>query len=210
MGVTTAAEVCNLALVAIGHTSFIDDLDEDSAEAAVAKAIYATARDACLERFAWKFAALRKALADLGEAAVRDGWDFAYALPADCITPRAIVLEGVRAPSPEQRIPFDVEADASALGRGNVDGRVLLTDQEDAWLIYTARVETVSLFSPLFVKTLSWDLAAGFALGVQKKPAVAMQMTAQYERALLVAEAGQLRGAREDRPTDSEFITGRG
>ncbi len=209
MGVTTEAGVCNLALVAIGHSQFVDDLNEESTEAEVAKAIFSKDRDATLERFQWKFATLRAALADLGAAVARDGWTFAYAIPANCIAPRVIVLPGQRAPSPENRIPFDIEASATVVG-GPVNGKVLLTDEEDAELIYTARVVTPSLFSPLFVDALKWALASQFALGIQKKPAVALQMGQMYERSLQIAEAAQLQQSREDRPPRSEFITTRG
>ena len=125
------------------------------------------------------------------------------------IAARAIVQPGVRAPAPEARIPFRLEGSASVAG-GRVDGLVLLTDQADAELIYTARVIPPALFPQLFVDALAWRLAARFALGIQKKPAVAAQMEQRYEMALSVAIASQNRQSREDRPPDSEFVSVRG
>lgn len=209
MAATAEAGVCNLALTAIGNTAFVDDLDEDSTEAKVAKEIFAFSRDVVLERFEWRFAARRATLAlDAGAVSglARNGWLYVYALPADCIAPRRITVDGIRNPNAENRIPFAIEASASVAG-GPVDARVLLTDQAEAELQYTSRVETVALWSPLFVDALKWNLAAQFALGIQKKPAVAQAMTAQFERAIGQAFAAQLNQGREDRPPDSEFIS---
>lgn len=212
MGIQTEAEVCNLGLAAIGQTAFINSLNEDSPEAQVAKEIYPGAVDVLLERADWKFASRRKALAvvvdadeDPDDDAVRDGWRFVYALPSDCIAPRQLVIPGIRTPSADQRIVFDVEADAENTGRGNITRRVLLTDQEEAVLRYTARVVTPALWSPLFVEAMSWFLASKFALAIQKKPAVAATMDQKFERAVVQAFASQLRQAREDQPPESEF-----
>lgn len=210
MAVLPEARICNLALVAIGHSQLIDALDDDSPEAEVANAVYAQSRDAILERVPWKFATLRATLADLGATAVRDGWAYAYSLPSDCIAPRALTVAGTPAPGPEDRIPFELEADASSASRGAVDGMVLLTDLDEAELVYTARVETPALFSPLFIDCLKWSLAAQFALGIAKKPAVARTMEQRFEQALSIAAASQYRQSREPRPPDSEFITTRG
>lgn len=211
---TTDAEIVNQALVAIGEGQFVNDLDEESQPARVAKVIFARTRDALLERFQWPFANKRATLAELSSpttetAYARDGWDYTYALPGDCIAPRAITVTGVRAPPPADRIPFAVEADSTG-GRGSINGMVLVTDLATAELVYTGRVSVSALFPPLFTDALVWRLAAQFALGIQKKPAVAMQMEQMFERALSIAAASAMRQGREDQPVDSEFISTRG
>ncbi len=195
MGITTAAEVCNLGLTAIGHTAYIDALDEESTEAEVANAT----RRAALAMLAGP---------GVNEARLRNGWAYTYATPVDLIAAQHITVDGIRAPAPEARIPFKIEADNGGHGP-TVAGKVVLTDQDAAELVYTARVTTPALWSGAFVEALSWKLAAKFALGIQKKPAVALQMEQAFERALAIAAASQYRQSTEDRPPDSEFITAR-
>ncbi len=214
MGVQTEADVCNLGLVAIGNTQLIDELNDPTPAARVAKAVYANARDATLERVEWKFATRRRTLAMLVDAdtdpdseLVHDGWRFVYGLPPDCIAPRRIVVPGMRAPPPRLRIPFEIEASDSS---GKVDGLVLLTDQPEAELLYTARVMAPALFTALFAEALSWMLASKFALAIQKKPAVAVTMDQKFERSIAVALTSNFRQAHEDLPPDSEFILERG
>lgn len=216
MGVTTAADVCNLALVAIGHTDFITDpdLDEDSTESEVAAKVYATCVEVTLERAEWNFAARRKTLAmvagpGVNEQLLRNGWAYVYSWPADCVAARRITLDGIRAPPPIARPVFAVESDDTG-GRGNVTGKVIVTDQVEAELQYTGRVNIPALWSGPFVEALSWKLAAKFALGIQKKSATALEMEKMFERALGIAASSQQRQGTEDQPALSEYTIVRG
>src|SRR5690606_41035061 len=84
------------------------------------------------------------------------GYAFAYALPSDCITVQEVFAgRGLRE---DQKVPFRVENEG--------DVRVLLTDQENAEIIYTARVESPTLFHPLFVDALTWKLAGDLAISL--------------------------------------------
>lgn len=210
MGTTTEVQLCNLALARIGQREFIDNLDDD--ETAVAEAcrvLYGPARDAVLESVPWKFATRRATLA-LSTSPARDGWTYVYALPADCVSARAVTVPGIRAPAAGARIPFDTEADSSPASLGKVDSRVLLTNQAGAELVYTAQVETVALFPPLFVEAVAWKLASDLALCVLLKPAIAEAMMKKYELELSKAAASQYRQSREDQPPESEFTAVRG
>lgn len=196
----TEAGLCNLALVRIGQRGLIDSLTENTIEAQVAGAVYESARDAVLEAFWWPFATERSELALVVDGE-RDGWEYAYAVPSPCVAPRYI-WSGVRNPAREARIPFAIEHDA-------VFGRVLLTDQEDAQLIFTARVDVVALFPPLFVQALAWKLAAELALGLSVKPQVGMVMEQKYEAAVAVAAAVAFRDQQDDVPLAAESIRAR-
>ena len=198
----TDAELCNLALNHIGSLDFIDELDEEGAAAEVCNVIYATTRDAALERVWWPFATRRALPAAIDEDLVsRSGWGYAYALPDDCIAMRYI-YPGTRAPTAQQRIPFVTENDADV-------GMVVLTDQEDAELVYTARIEEVPRFSPLFQEALAWSLAAKLALSISKDARKAMAMNQQFELAIARATASVFRQQREDLPPEAEHIRNR-
>lgn len=201
MAITTAAQLCNVALARVGQRQLLDNLDEKNEAARLCKALYGPARDAVLELFAWPFAMRRAALALLAPGSERDGWAYAYDLPSECLAPREI-WAGTRAPARDQRIPWALEDDATA-------GRILLTDQSEAVLLYTRAVETVGLFPPLFVDTVAWKLACDLALSLPVKPQLLPMLDRKYQMALASASAAALNQRQEDAPPDAEWIRGR-
>ncbi len=202
---TTEAQVCNLALVFVGHgQAILDNLDENTSEAKACKVIYSRVRDELLEKYSWKFAKRRAVLA-LSATEERSGWGFVYALPVDCLAP-LYIYAGTRNPDGNGKIPFDWEA--------GVDGAIagpalLLTDQEDAELVYTAQVKTVALFTPGFVKALAWAVAVELCLVLPVKPQVALAIEGKAKRALLEAKASMENHSQRDREPESEYISGR-
>jgi hypothetical protein len=88
--VSNSADVCNQALGAIGHTSFIDDITDQSAEAIACSRFYGQARDEALRSFAWPCAIKHKQPAAIPPASLEGGvvpqnWRFAFALPDGCL-----------------------------------------------------------------------------------------------------------------------------
>jgi hypothetical protein len=197
---TTEAQLCNIALLRVGERQTIDSLEETTEAARSCKALYAPARDACLAELWWTFATQRAVLAETTEE--RDGWTYAYAMPSDCLAPR-YVYAGIRNPAPEVRIRFASELNDAG------DGFLILGDFEaaDCPLIYTARIENVTLFPPVFVDALAWRLASDLALGLTVKPQVGLAMRQGYQAALNRAMASDLRIGQDDTLPDSELIS---
>jgi hypothetical protein len=195
------AQLCSVALLRVGQRQTIADLDEESEEAIACKALYGHCRDAVLEEFAWPFASAEATLALT--TVTRTFWNFVYALPVDCLAPRYIDIG--RGMAPEVEPPFEVVREASVPSR-----KVLLTDEEDAVLVYTAKVEEVGVFSPLFSDALVWRLASELALALPIKPGVAGAMDAKYQQAIARAKASQLLQRKGDREPRNEFIRARG
>lgn len=181
---TTEAQICNLALLKVGQREQILSLGENSASAQACAIAYPQARDSLLASWPWRFAAYRATLALLANVE-RSGWEYAYALPADCLEARS-VYPGARVVPEESKVPFAIEHEPGV-------GRVLLTDQEDAELLYTRKVETVVLYPPLFVEALAAKLAIELAFGHAVKPALADQLLKSAELALSRACASELR-----------------
>lgn len=196
---TTAEQICNVALARVGQRQMIDSLSEASAQAQLCQALYAPARDAVLEEFAWPFATRRAVLALT--PLKRTGWAFVYDLPSDCLAPRRIIPP-IRSEAREQQIAWALEDDSTY-------GRVLLTDWSDAELEYTRAEETVALFSPLFCDALAWRLACDLALGLAVKPQLLPTFERKYQLALATAKAAALNERQEDVPPDAEWIRGR-
>ena len=198
---TTALEVANLALLYVGNGQTINDFDEVTQEAKACKVYFVKARDALLESFPWKFATKRSVLAVLSSpdaltAYERSGWAYTYGLPADLITPRSL-YSGTRTPAAGSRIPYDIE------------GNLLLTDQDEAELLYTSQETNVGLWSPLFIEALAWQLAVKLCLILPVKPEWARNAKVEAELAFRKAGAAQSRGAQEDPIPPSEYTSAR-
>lgn len=172
---TSIVSICNMALSHIGARGTLADLSEDSTEALHCRTHYEQVRDETLRAHRWSFAARRVALGNLGNPPA--GWAYRYAVPADCLLVREIIRGDRRAPP----IPYRLE---SALDESGAPLRVLLTDQDRATLLYTARVEDPALFDPSFVGALSWALAARVALPIGA-PQAAQQNAAQMAQYML-------------------------
>lgn len=206
----TEAEICNISLGLIGDRDFIQALDtEGSTESQACAVHFAHCRNVVLEAFPWPFATKRAVLAVLEDADdedsdARTNWGFVYALPTDCVTVQGLVIEGTRTPPSESRIPYTLEHD-SVTGKA-----VLLTDLEDAELVYTARLTAVGLFPALFIDALAWKLAAALAFTIPGKAALAAGMLEGYGRALAMAGAAAFNQSQEDVEPESQFVRVRG
>jgi hypothetical protein len=165
-------EVVNIALGRIGITRRLADvLTDTTKEALQARLIYDTALDETLRSFPWNFALTSVALAETAEAVVIPGYEVQYQYPTGCVMAHAVCDEdGLRqtyeawATSWEStrmappRYPFRVALHPDG------DRRVILTDLEDAYLIYTARVTDTSVWDALFTSAFAWKLAYELAM----------------------------------------------
>ena len=171
----TEVDICNLALAHLGDDATIASLSppEGSAQAEKAARFYPIARNNLLEMHTWNFAAKRGNLALTTNSL--DQWDYAYVAPADMMNPVAII-------SPSSQNDYATRMSAGDTPGGitsnyaptivagqytpqqfAVKGTYIYTNQENAMLRYQAYVTDPSIFSPLFVTTLSWHLASMLA-----------------------------------------------
>lgn len=165
----SAVTICNMALSNIGTRSNIESLDEASAEAAQCKLWYDYARKQSLEAFDWNFARKRITLALDSEDADGIDWAYRYQYPADCLRARRIINPNGYT---DDAVPFDVEI--------STDGqrKTIVTNLQDASLIYTFNQTREDFFEPLFVKALSHLLGSYVAYPLTTKEQV---MSTQYQ-----------------------------
>lgn len=165
-------DICNLALGHLGDNATVASLDppEGSAQAEHCARFYPIARDSLLELHAWNFATKRAQLAELVNPWAQ--WQHAYAKPADCLQILAVIPPEVL--SDYTAVVGFTPARVPMLGgeyipqqfvvEVNADGAdVILTNQEDAVLRYTAQITDTTKFSPLFVMALTHHLASMLA-----------------------------------------------
>ena len=171
----TEVDICNLALAHLGDDATIASLSppEGSAQAEKAARFYPIARNNLLEMHNWNFAAKRGNLALTTNTL--DQWDYAYVAPADMMSPVAIISPTAQNDYATRMSAGDTPGGitsnyAPTIVAGQyspqqfaVEGAYIYTNQENAMLRYQAFITDPSLFSPLFVTTLSWHLASMLA-----------------------------------------------
>lgn len=170
-------DICNLALAHLGDTANIASLTERSVQAQLCSRFYVPSRDALLEMAAWGFATRRQVLAEVTN--ISSQWLHTYSMPASVLKALAVLDKDAPAdydvnlvadpsqPWPQGYVPargaivytpqpYTIETD----DKGN---SILLTDQCDALLRYTAKVTDTTKFTPLFTLALSHLLASQLA-----------------------------------------------
>jgi len=172
----TEVSICSNALRRLGDDP-ITSLTDDSERARLCNAFYEDARDACLRSHPWNFAITRASLTQLSDSPVY-GYDYQYALPTDPYCLRVLAME-------YEDYIFKVE-------NFSTQGRVLLTDEETAKIIYIARITDTTLFDSLFVDTLITKLASDLAYPVTNSLKVQEQMYKLYQ--LKISEARSIDG----------------
>lgn len=196
------AEVCNIALSSIGSGKPIQDLDESSEQADACRTFYDDVRDEVLRDYAWPFAKQSMEL-NLVESDPNDDWGYAYRYPSAALFIRRI-WGAVRNPSLAATIKYDIGSDAT--------GKLIYTDEPDAEIEYTARIEAVSKWDSGYVLAVAYLLASKIAMRLVKEDKIGMteRMEAKYVRQMLKVRANAENERRPDPPPESDIITARG
>lgn len=195
---SSIVEVCNWALSHIGTKSTISSITENSNEARQCNILFNGARDFVLRDHPWRFAEKRVALADLDDAP--PDWDYAYGYPSDCVNALIILPEDKETDDP---VPFVVGV------ASDLNSKTILTDKEEAWLKYTARVTNPTVWDPMFAVALSWQLAIQLALPLTGKKSIRDDALRGYALALSAAKTADRNESEKDDERDAEWISGR-
>ena len=167
----TEVSICSNALRRLGDDP-ITSLTDDTERARLCNSFYPDARDAVLRLHTWNFAVTRASLAQLATAPAY-GFAYQYSLPSDCL--RVLQME-------EPHFIFKVENVAT-------HGRVLLTDEGTANIMYVARITNTTLMDSMFVDTLTAKLATDLAYPVTNSVQLQTQMQKLYEYKLSEARS---------------------
>lgn len=160
----TQLKICNQALSLLGERP-IAALDGSTPAARILELHWEQVRDSLLRSHRWNFARKRASLT-AEETAPAFGWAYSYALPSDNL--RVLELNGVQAKMSDA--DFEIE------------GAYLLTDAEEAKIIYIYRVTDTTLYDSLFTEALSLKLAIACCLEITqsqtKKGELLQELTA--------------------------------
>jgi hypothetical protein len=156
---TSVLQICNQALSRVGVTQRIESLDEEDSEAARACDLwFEQCRDALLTEVPWPFATKTATLNQIASFEPLRRM-YGYTLPDDCLKVQEI-WTGVVATRPGDRYAFEYEQHEGV--------RVLVTDQSEVDVVYTARVEDPLQWTPLFIDALAWSLACELSIALEK------------------------------------------
>lgn len=140
-------DIINMALTQIGAQPITGPTDE-SEQNRVANRVWDICRDDVLADHNWNFATCRATLAQ--DVSSPDfGYDNQFVLPTNPYCLRVVRMA-------------DIDTDYK------VEGRLLLTDDSEAQIIYIGRVTDTTKFSPKFTSALASRLAAEMAYPVMQ------------------------------------------
>lgn len=113
------------------------------------------------------------------------------------------MVPGIRNPTADMRINYEVGADADGTGK------LIYTDQPQAWLKYIARVTDVNMFDAIFMEALSWRLAAAINMPLTGSADLGNNALTMYQRVILSAGSHSQNESQEPQPPVDEFTAAR-
>lgn len=195
---SSEVEICNLALSHLGSYT-ITALTDASQEARKCKLYYPIARDFVLRDFPWNFAERRIYLALLsGVDPV--GYEYAYQYPVGCLKAREIYNEIIGG----EPVDFTINAVE------DLSDKMLLTNEANALLIYTAGITDPNVFDIAFINALSFKLASDLAQSLTKKTKLQDTMMKAYGYYMSLAKTANASEAKETNVVDNPLVAARG
>lgn len=155
-------DICNSALIKLGVEP-ISSFTEESKAARLCNQQYSIIRDKLLTSHYWNFAIKRAELVSVAETP-KFGFSYKYQLPSDCL--RAIHLN-----VKDRRFKVEI-------------GRFLHTNLDGAKLLYIAKQEDSSKFSPMFSELLALAIAIDLCMALAQKRTLRADLREEWKEAL--------------------------
>src|SRR5437867_12609757 len=172
----TKTQVGNLALIYMGVSQSLTDIDTDTSREAVSlRLVWDMERRFVLREFPWASARKYTTLAFVSgtpTVPTNNDWIFAYAYPADAVLIRRLVTcAGRQECSPP---PF-------VIGRDGTSGaHLIFTNLPSAQAEYTVDVTDAAEFDAAFVSMLAWRLAAVLGPSLSRNADIVKLATEAY------------------------------
>ena len=178
--------ICNMALAGLGINS-ISNIDTDTTTAAIkCRAIYENTRDMLLRGFDWRFAIKRAELSQL-DSTPEFGFDYEYTLPTSPYCLRVLNMEDDAA--------FEIE------------GRKLLTDEDECKIRYISRVTNPSKLDALFVSLMVCSIKAQLAIPLTNSGTLKTRMDGELKGVMMQARfANASEGMAENRDKNESEV----
>ena len=154
-------DICNFALMKLGHSAIVSLID-DSDEARACNAAYAIVRDDVLAAYPWNFATSWYALSLLVDEPTNPAYAFAYQLPTNTLKVWGL----------DSQWAYEVQ-----MGQ-------LFTNLDSPIAQITKRITDAGSFSALFTTALGYRLAAEMCDSIVARHTTANDLMIAYERKL--------------------------
>lgn len=177
----TNLAICNQALRSIGADE-ITSLDDNVETARVLTDIFTPIRNEVLSAHPWNFAIKRDGLT--ASTTPDWGYDYSYSLPSD-------YLRIIRMEDDEE---FKVEQDK------------LLTDEDEANVLYIAKITDSSKYTPWFVSALVSRLAAELAYSIVNNQQLARDKFEEYKEKLKLAKSIEGQEGTTEKEEDTSWL----
>lgn len=159
----TITTICNLALSKIGARKVID-INEESNEARACKTFYEEVRDDVLRSHRWNFAITRVTLTEIASEPAF-GWANGFEMPTDCL--RVFECNG-----------WD---QARREGHWELEGRLVMVDEDSADIRYVRRETDCNLFDSIFIEAFATKLASAVSMPITGNGQMSVELLKQYE-----------------------------
>ena len=175
---TSETEISNLALALIGDMR-ISDVDGSDDKSQACKLWYGVKRRELLSHpdVDWTFARVRGQLT--AEATPAFGWDYSYALPADYLRLRRHTDNESYSAS-----TLYYQGDVPSYPY-TIEGRSLLTNKDDCFILYVQDVTNPTEFPPLFEAALYTSMATVLATRLANNPKQQLTLLEIYRNVTL-------------------------
>jgi hypothetical protein len=140
-------DIFNLACMSL-KIETIQDFEEDSPSAEMARLCYEPSLLSSLAEFDWSFARTQEPLALLKDVNI-EGYKYVYKVPNECVQSIKLYINEEY----ETQIPFE-----TMYNRKN-DTNIICTDRKNAILIYTAKIDNTTMYPSIFVEALQLKIS---------------------------------------------------
>jgi len=143
--ILTETSLCNQALGKIGATRIENVESDTSIQAIQCRLHYELTRDSLLRSHWWRFASDRAKLESTDTPDFE--WDYAFDLPDDFLRMKSIYEDSISTTNFRSYV---------------IEGKLLLTNEDEMSIRYVKKVTDVTEFDPLFIEVLILQLALKF------------------------------------------------
>ena len=192
----SVVDICNEAMDLLGAAT-ITSLNENSKEARLCNRKFDTVRDAVLRAHPWNVAISRAALA-ANSTPPAFGFTYKFPLPTDPYCLRVLSFWN-------SNVNNELAAyDSNIMFK--IEGRSILSNENDCRIVYISRVTDTEQFDPLLSTTIAHRLAADTAYAITGSNSVSQQMFALYESRLKEAKGVDSMEGYPEQPVADYFI----
>lgn len=213
---SSQTDICNAALLKVSVSNPITAISDRTKEAVLLRRVWDTCLRQCLALHAWPFAVTYKVLALLAQDPM-PGWQYRYTYPSDCLLALAICDEsGIR--NTIQSVINDPNA-RTTLSTGlqsfqkvhGTQSTSLVTDLEEAYLIYVTEVVDTARFTPMFEEVLACRLAIEIAPSLAGETGYKIRagLREDFDNAVSIAITNEYNEAREPAPSHNAIVSSR-